>query len=217
MMSRTTFIVNLFGGPGTGKSTTAANLFSRLKLAGVSCELVTEYAKEMTWASPDSEHPGLLDSLDLLAQQSLRQRRLIGQVDYVITDSPLPLIVCFQDKGHFAGMEWFSGAVMQTFSLFNNINISLERVKTYDPIGRNQTEEQAWDIDKRVLELPILWTLKLAANEYAGKKIARWITDGHEYLRDAVAQAEHDIKFNTPDAADIARVFGETSGPGETG
>lgn len=225
MTGRQTFIINLFGGPGTGKSTTAASLFAKMKLAGVSCELVSEYAKDLTWDFPEGEHPGLLDSMDLLAQQSLRQRRLLGKVDYVITDSPLPLITCFQDRGHFAGMEWFETAVLQTYSMFNNINVSLERVKSYVPEGRNQTEAEAWEIDRRVLQLPIVWTMKLAANEHAGAKIAGWIAAHDGALKAMRLRAIQDIKFNQPTEADLARVFGqeadrpggfgETSGPGQ--
>ena len=41
--------VNLFGGPGTGKSTTSAAVFSLLKMHGVNAELITEFAKDLTW------------------------------------------------------------------------------------------------------------------------------------------------------------------------
>ena len=41
-------IINLFGGPGTGKSTGAAYIFAKLKMCGVNCELITEFAKDMT-------------------------------------------------------------------------------------------------------------------------------------------------------------------------
>ena len=39
-------VVNLIGGPCSGKSTIAAELFARLKKMGIRCELVTEYIKE---------------------------------------------------------------------------------------------------------------------------------------------------------------------------
>lgn len=42
-------IVNFFGAPGAGKSTGAAYVFSRLKMAGVKCELATEFAKDAVW------------------------------------------------------------------------------------------------------------------------------------------------------------------------
>ena len=39
---KNTLIVNLFGGPGTGKSTLMARIFSELKVQGYDCEMVTE-------------------------------------------------------------------------------------------------------------------------------------------------------------------------------
>ena len=38
-------IINLYGGPGVGKSTTAAGLFYKMKIAGYSCELAYEWIK----------------------------------------------------------------------------------------------------------------------------------------------------------------------------
>ena len=42
-------VVNLFGGPGCGKSTVAALLFGKLKQHGVNCEMALEYAKDKVW------------------------------------------------------------------------------------------------------------------------------------------------------------------------
>ena len=39
-------LANLFGAPGAGKSTGAAYVFSKLKMAGINAELVTEFAKD---------------------------------------------------------------------------------------------------------------------------------------------------------------------------
>jgi adenylate kinase family enzyme len=36
-------VVNLWGGPGSGKSTGACYIFAQLKLLGVNCEYVSEY------------------------------------------------------------------------------------------------------------------------------------------------------------------------------
>lgn len=42
-------LVNLYGAPGSGKSTGAAYIFSKLKMAGIDAELVTEFAKDKVW------------------------------------------------------------------------------------------------------------------------------------------------------------------------
>ena len=46
---KNTLIVNLYGGPGSGKSTGSAYIFSKLKMAGVDAEYVTEFAKDKVW------------------------------------------------------------------------------------------------------------------------------------------------------------------------
>jgi len=42
-------VINLFGGPGCGKSTAAAGLFHLMKSNHMSVELVNEFAKEIVW------------------------------------------------------------------------------------------------------------------------------------------------------------------------
>jgi tRNA uridine 5-carbamoylmethylation protein Kti12 len=44
-----TVIVNLYAGPGAGKTTCAWEIASRLKKENVSTEYVSEYAKELVW------------------------------------------------------------------------------------------------------------------------------------------------------------------------
>ena len=47
-------VINLFGVPGSGKSTGAAYIFSRLKMAGINAELITEFAKDKVWEGNDT-------------------------------------------------------------------------------------------------------------------------------------------------------------------
>ena len=44
-------VINLFAGPGIGKSTTAAGVFWKMKTLGFKVELVTEFAKSLVYAS----------------------------------------------------------------------------------------------------------------------------------------------------------------------
>ena len=48
-----TILCNIYGGPGSGKSTSAAGVFSLLKTHGVNAELVTEFAKDLVWEGRD--------------------------------------------------------------------------------------------------------------------------------------------------------------------
>ena len=44
-----TLIINLMGGPCSGKSTIASGLFYNLKKLGYNCELALEFAKDKVW------------------------------------------------------------------------------------------------------------------------------------------------------------------------
>lgn len=47
--TRNTTIINIWAGPGAGKSTTAAETFALCKKAGLGVELRTEYVKDWAW------------------------------------------------------------------------------------------------------------------------------------------------------------------------
>ena len=140
-------VVNLFAGPGAGKSTTAAGLFHLMKLEGMSVELVTEYAKEMTW---EKRNNILTDQLYILAKQHRRVLRLQNEVDYVVTDSPFLVGILYRNE-HYS--ETLDRLVIELWNKYENVNFFLERVKAYVPVGRNQTEDEARRIDVATRDL----------------------------------------------------------------
>lgn len=138
-----TKIINLFGGPGSGKSTNAAGLFYQLKIQHIKCELVTEVAKDFTW----EERWGTLACQPyVFGKQLMRLERLLGKVDYIITDSPIFLSAVYNEKYPF-----FSRSVAEIFKSMNNVNFVLQRNKPYFRDGRNQTEEEAQNIDHNII------------------------------------------------------------------
>lgn len=58
-----TLVVNLFAGPGAGKTTCAWEIAAELKKLGVHTEYVPEYAKELVW--DEDYKPWLIRSLYL--------------------------------------------------------------------------------------------------------------------------------------------------------
>lgn len=141
-------VLNLFGGPGVGKSTLAARLFDRMKIAGKRVELVTEFAKGLVYAGNDFD---LSNQLYMLAQQDRQLHRLRGKVDYAITDSPLPLGLLYV-QGRCAE-PWFTRTVIEVFNSYENVNYLVERLWPYQPWGRYQTEDEAREIDSRLVSL----------------------------------------------------------------
>jgi hypothetical protein len=142
-----TLVVNLFGGPGIGKSTVAAALFAMLKLNGVSCELVTEYAKDKVWEGSDDM---LRDQIYVFAKQFHRVWALQGKVDVVVTDSPFLLSLYY---GRDATSDAFKRTVVDEYDKMWNLDILLNRSVPYDPAGRQQTAKQAIEVDQFLGEL----------------------------------------------------------------
>lgn len=141
-----TIIVNLFAGPGTGKSTSMAGIFCALKFRGVNCEMAPEYAKEKVW---EGSQEVLQDQIYVFGKQLHNIQRLIGKVDVIITDSPVLLSLIYAKNES----KEFEDLVIEVFHRYNNMNYYLQRIKEYNPSGRNQTEEQAKEKDKEILHL----------------------------------------------------------------
>lgn len=144
-MSSRLKVINLLGGPGSGKSTTRAGLFNLMKVNDINCEEVTEYAKDVTW---DESQPMLSDQLFVLANQQRRLFRLQNKVEWAISDSPLLLSI------HYVTPEYlpksFSNLVFELWESYENFNFFIERRKRYNPVGRNQSEMEAVEIDKNI-------------------------------------------------------------------
>jgi nicotinamide riboside kinase len=136
-------VINLFGGPGSGKSTIAAGLFYRLKMSGCSCEYVTEYAKDLVWSS---NYETLSNQIYVFGKQHNKMFRLRNKVDYIITDSPLLLSIYYAIANNFKSTS-LKNLILEEHDKYDNINIFLNRVKQYDESGRTQTLQQAKDID----------------------------------------------------------------------
>lgn len=130
-----TKIINLFGSSGTGKSTGAAYIFSQLKLNGISCELVPEYAKDKVWEG-NEEIFKPENQTYIFGKQFYRISRLIGKVKYIITDSPI-LLSNVYNKSDILKLH-FEDAVRDCHKSLNNINYFIRRVKPFDPNGRNE-------------------------------------------------------------------------------
>lgn len=137
-------VINLLAGPGSGKSTTAAGLFYLMKTQGYKVELVTEYIKYMAY---EKRHSVFEDQLYVFAKQHRRMWIMKGQVDWIITDSPLLLSALYSPRNYFKA---FIPLVMEAHENYINYNFFITRVKKYAPYGRGQTETEAKALDNRL-------------------------------------------------------------------
>lgn len=145
-----TFVVNLFGGPGVGKSTLAAEVFVELKKRGsIQVELIQEYVKAWAW---EGKPVGPFDQVYILAKQLKLETRLYGKVDVVITDSPL-LFSPIYERFYGAKNPMSEAAALAVMKAAEDHGVThlhylLPRTVPYDERGRYQTEQQAIEVDK---------------------------------------------------------------------
>jgi Cdc6-like AAA superfamily ATPase len=139
-------VINIFGGPGVGKSVTSARLFTELNVNKYNVEYVPEMAKAYTW---ELRHHMLTEQDYIFAKQHNMLRRLVSQVDVAVCDSPIVLGLMYMPPEFPASFKPF---VLDVFNSYRNINIVLKRTVPYDTIGRNQTEVEAIQLDADIIE-----------------------------------------------------------------
>lgn len=155
-MKKNTYVVNIIGGPGVGKTTFSALLFANLKMLGYVCEYVQEYAKKLVWTKDfdtlNNQYYVSKYQFDLLNQ-------INGHVDFIITDGPLVHGLYYNkyNKDNTSNIDKTESFILSSHDKFNNINIVLDRVdRPYEVDGRIQTEDEAKGIDsvlKHLLEI----------------------------------------------------------------
>lgn len=148
-----TTIINLYGGPGTGKSTTSAFLFYKLKSMGQNVELVREYVKNWAW---EGRHIGRYDQFYFMGKQIRSEAMLFGKVDYIVTDCPV-LLGAYYSRRYSAPVV-AKGILASVMSFYESassdghrhIDVFLNRTKPYNQAGRYENLEQAKDVDAGV-------------------------------------------------------------------
>lgn len=151
-------IICLYGGPGTGKSTTCSGLFYRLKQMGFTAEMVREYVKDWVWEGRKIQEG---DQTYFFAKQSRKERALIrNELDFIVTDSPLILTHFYGIKYDWLEQNFNTSLVMlkhhHEFCKKHGYKIEhffIEREKPYVAKGRNESEETARQYDSELKDL----------------------------------------------------------------
>lgn len=144
--------INLFAGPGVGKSTVAAGLFYQLKKYGCDVEYIQEYAKDLVYGK---DYTRLSDQLHIVAEQHHRMHRIGSSADYLIHDSPFILGLVYLQESEHLHREKFTNLVIDMFKSYTSLNIFLERSDDvpFNVNGRMHDEAQSRmkDIEIRAL------------------------------------------------------------------
>lgn len=144
-------VINIFGGPCSGKSTTALGLAYKLKLKHINAELLTEYAKSLTH---EKRFSTLKNQSYVTTKQLHKQYILSDQYDAIITDTSilLGLIPMYQGFGNTPSFEAW---ILECYNLFDNVNVLLQRNDSYvyQTSGRNQDKKEAIVADEQIKTL----------------------------------------------------------------
>ena len=145
---RKLIVVNLYAPPGTGKSTGAAYIFSRLKMMGVNAELITEFAKDKVW---ERNGTALMNQIYVFAHQYYKIYICEKDVDIVLVDSPLLLSCIYrQDREIVKPLRELINIIEKKYVIKSYF---INRTKGYNPKGRIHSEKQSDDLREPILNL----------------------------------------------------------------
>lgn len=149
-MTASTTVIELWGGPGCGKSTLAAALYGRLSASGVSVELVREYVKAWAWRG---HKIGKWDELYILAKQLRAEADVYDKAKFVVTDRPLGLSCVYEElynpathllRDTVQGID----AERQREGINTVAFMVMRPSATYNPAGRFEDEGVARKVDR---------------------------------------------------------------------
>lgn len=163
-----TLVINLIGGPGSGKSTCASGIFYQLKKLGINCELALEFAKDKVW---EESIKILDDQLYVFGKQYHKLFRLNGKVDVIITDSPLLISILYNKTPS----EYFDKLVVEQYHTFNNLLFFINRAENYQTEGRLQTKDESMVLDYTMKH--ILLTNDIEYEEVSCENAVDYIVD----------------------------------------
>ena len=145
-------LINLFGGPGIGKSSIASGITYKLKKKHIRVNNPYEFPKLLAW---DKNNEAIKDQLYVLANQHRGIAQSYGKVDYIIIDSPIMFSLIYKTyyntgyPAEFYG-EHFNQLIVDLHKKYDNINILLERTDKgkHNDDERYQTLQESLEIDK---------------------------------------------------------------------
>jgi len=152
--------INLYGGPGSRKSTYAHGICNALKKEAIDIEFPTEIIKGWVY---EKKMPKSYDEFYLISKQMIEEDRFLrGGAEYVICDAPLAIYAFYAKYYNFDYWNIMVDMVNHYDKCYKGLNIfiNVDRdSQDYNPLGRYQTKEEAKEADAQMLDfLTILYS-----------------------------------------------------------
>ena len=156
-------LIEFFGGPASGKSTTSLALTSLLKVyldqysgSTMRVEYVSEAAKGLVW---ETGALMLGNQARLFGEQFRRLERLRGKVDIIVSDSPLWLCEFYGRRDLYPPAAW-ADVIRAHYANFEVLPILVNRVGRFETSGRVHDEASSTEAHAAIAAI--------ARREYGG-------------------------------------------------
>ena len=120
MDNKQTLIINLIGGPCSGKSTTAAELFARLKKMGIKTELVPEWIKEKIY-----EENNTITQIAVFGMEHYTISNKINKVDVIVHDGSFINNIIYKQEYN----KYFDDLIINEYKKFCLLNEEISNSK----------------------------------------------------------------------------------------
>lgn len=149
-----TLVINLIGGPCSGKSTIAAELFARLKKMGIHCELVTEYIKDRIY---EENKTMPTNQIAIFGMEHYNIITKIGKVDVIVHDGSFINNIIYKNEDN----PEFDKLIISEYKKFNNLDFFIKRGNIeFESYGRIHNLEQSKELDYKILATYFHYNLK---------------------------------------------------------
>ena len=137
-----TLVINLIGGPCSGKSTIAAELFARLKKMGLHTELATEYIKDRIYEENKTMPK---NQIAVFGMEHYNISTKIGKVDVIVHDGSFLNNIIYKPEEN----KEFDSLIISEYKKFNNLDFFIKRGNLeFEDYGRIHNFKQSKELDK---------------------------------------------------------------------
>ena len=141
-----TLVINLIGGPCSGKSTVAAELFARLKKMGIKTELVSEYIKDRIYEE-NKTMPN--NQIAIFGMEHYNISNKIGKVEVIVHDGSFINNCIYKSEEN----EEFDNLIISEYKKFNNLDFFIKRGNIeFETYGRIHNLKQSKELDNIIKE-----------------------------------------------------------------